>query len=58
MFKNNKFMENLLKKGIVIFPIDIKKIPYELNTVFTKYDDYLNDTIKHFYVPTRSGTEQ
>ena len=56
MFKNNKFMENLLRKGIVIFPIDIKKIPYELNTTFLKYNDYLNDTIKHFYVPTKSGT--
>jgi len=28
LMKNNKFYEGLLKKGVPVFPIDSKKVPY------------------------------
>ena len=30
LMKNNKFYEGLLKKGIPVFPIDSKKVPFSL----------------------------
>ena len=30
LMRNNKFYEGLLKKGVPVFPIDSKKVPYSL----------------------------
>ena len=36
-YKNNKFYEKILKKGIPVFPIDIKKVPFALQDNISSY---------------------
>lgn len=37
LFKAKKFYEGLLKKGVAVFPIDSKKVPFTLQETINSY---------------------
>lgn len=58
LFKNNKFYEGLLKKGVPVFPIDSKKVPFALQEKFATYEEYIEHMFNHYLCVTKSGKEQ
>jgi hypothetical protein len=56
--KNNKFYEGLLKKGVPVFPIDSKKVPFSLQEEIKSYPDYIEFLAGHYLAVAKSGKEQ
>lgn len=47
--------QNLLKKGIPTFPIDIKKVPFSLSSSITNYPEYIEWMANKYVCIIKSG---
>lgn len=56
--KNNKFYDGLLKKGVAMFPIDSKKVPFSLQEEIKSYPSYIEYMTRHYIAIAKTGTEQ
>ena len=54
--KNNKFDDGLLKRGVAVFPIDSKKVPFSLEEEVKSYPSYIEYMTKHYIAIAKSGT--
>lgn len=58
LFKSKKYYSGLLKKGVPVFPIDSKKVPFCLQDTISSYPAYIQHLAEHYVAVTRSGAEQ
>jgi hypothetical protein len=58
MKKKSKYYEGLLKKGVPVFPIDSKKVPFCLQQEIANYPGYIEYLARHYVAVTRAGKEQ
>lgn len=58
LFKNNKYLQKLLRKGVPVFPIDTKKIPFSLQQTVGSYQQYIEYVARQYVAVTKSGRQQ
>jgi hypothetical protein len=58
IYKNStRIVEGLLEKGYIVFPFDVKKVPYFVNEKYPNisYEGYLKLMLENEYALIKSG---
>lgn len=58
IFKASKLLKKLLLSNFPVFPIDTKKVPYTLQSIYESYGEYIEHLQKSCFAVVKNGTEQ